>query len=114
MNGKSARLRARRMRLLMTMSDSGPEPRSHSPLVWAISCKLRSEKSMLQMTNSRMTDDECQKCMRRFYVVIRASSFVILLIVSRVFDGTNFIAELGGLLVFLGGDCFFHFASQTD
>ncbi len=26
MNGKSARLRARRMRLLMTMSDSGPEP----------------------------------------------------------------------------------------
>ena len=33
MKGKSARLRARRMRLLMTMSDSGPEPRSHSPLV---------------------------------------------------------------------------------
>ena len=32
MNGKSARLRASRMRLLMTMSDSGPEPRSHSPL----------------------------------------------------------------------------------
>ncbi len=33
MKGKSARLRARRMRLLMTMSDSGPEPRSHSPLL---------------------------------------------------------------------------------
>ena len=33
MKGKSARFRARRMRLLMTMSDSGPEPRSHSPLV---------------------------------------------------------------------------------
>ena len=32
--GKSARLRARRMRLEMTMSDSGPVPRSHSPLVW--------------------------------------------------------------------------------
>src|SRR5207248_7069321 len=33
-NGKAARLRARRMRLEMTMSDSGPLPRSHSPLVW--------------------------------------------------------------------------------
>ena len=32
MNGKSARLRASRMRLLMTMSDSGPVPLSHSPL----------------------------------------------------------------------------------
>ena len=32
MNGKSARFRARRMRLLMTMSASGPAPRSHSPL----------------------------------------------------------------------------------
>src|SRR5687767_5015947 len=32
-NGKAARLRARRMRLEMTMSDSGPLPRSHSPLV---------------------------------------------------------------------------------
>ena len=30
-NGKAARLRARRMRLEMTMSDSGPVPRSHSP-----------------------------------------------------------------------------------
>ena len=38
MNGKSARLRARRMRLVITMSDSGPEPRSHSPLVLASSC----------------------------------------------------------------------------
>ncbi len=32
MKGKSARFRARRMRLLMTMSASGPVPRSHSPL----------------------------------------------------------------------------------
>src|SRR5262245_36730630 len=32
-NGKAARLRARRIRLEMTMSDSGPVPRSHSPLV---------------------------------------------------------------------------------
>src|SRR5436853_3324576 len=32
--GKAARLRARRMRLEMTMSDSGPLPRNHSPLVW--------------------------------------------------------------------------------
>src|SRR5436309_696519 len=31
--GKAARLRARRMRLETTMSDSGPVPRSHSPLV---------------------------------------------------------------------------------
>ena len=38
--GESARLRARRMRLLMTMSDSGPEPRSHSPLVCASSWRL--------------------------------------------------------------------------
>ena len=36
MKGKSARLRARRMRLLMTISDSGPEPRSHSPLVVSV------------------------------------------------------------------------------
>src|SRR5262249_40124939 len=34
LNGNAARLRARRMRLEMTMSDSGPVPRSHSPLVW--------------------------------------------------------------------------------
>src|SRR5574340_983655 len=34
MKGKSARLRARRTRLLMTMSASGPEPRNHSPLWW--------------------------------------------------------------------------------
>src|ERR1700722_7803718 len=32
-NGKAARLRARRIRLEMTISDSGPIPRSHSPLV---------------------------------------------------------------------------------
>src|SRR5206468_7961593 len=31
-NGKAARLRARRMRVEMTMSDSGPVPRSHSPV----------------------------------------------------------------------------------
>src|SRR5262249_2345529 len=31
--GKSARLRARRMRVLTTTSDSGPVPRSHSPVV---------------------------------------------------------------------------------
>src|ERR1700682_4180164 len=31
-NGNCARLRARRMRLETTMSDSGPVPRSHSPL----------------------------------------------------------------------------------
>ena len=37
MKGKSARFRARRMRLLMTMSASGPLPRSHSPLVWVSS-----------------------------------------------------------------------------
>src|SRR5262245_17244841 len=30
--GKADRLRASRMRLEMTMSDSGPDPRSHSPL----------------------------------------------------------------------------------
>src|SRR5262249_8734254 len=30
-NGNDARLRARRMRVEMTMSDSGPVPRSHSP-----------------------------------------------------------------------------------
>src|SRR2546421_755709 len=33
-NGKAARLRARRMRLETTMSDSGPEPRSHSPVLF--------------------------------------------------------------------------------
>src|SRR5438105_10831485 len=32
-NGKAARLRARRMRVETTMSDSGPVPRSHSPVV---------------------------------------------------------------------------------
>ena len=32
-NGNAARLRARRMRVEMTTSDSGPVPRSHSPLV---------------------------------------------------------------------------------
>ena len=32
MKGNSARFRARRTRLLMTMSASGPLPRSHSPL----------------------------------------------------------------------------------
>src|SRR5215472_14905080 len=31
--GKAARFRARRTRLEITMSDSGPVPRSHSPLV---------------------------------------------------------------------------------
>ena len=35
MKGKSARFRARRMRLLMTMSASGPLPWSHSPLLRA-------------------------------------------------------------------------------
>ena len=33
MNGKSERFRAKRMRLLMTMSDSGPSPRNHSPVL---------------------------------------------------------------------------------
>src|SRR5436189_2815184 len=32
--GKAARLRAKRIRLEITMSDSGPVPRSHSPLVF--------------------------------------------------------------------------------
>ena len=50
MKGKSARLRARRMRLLMTMSDSGPEPRSHSPLVFASSCRLRLLSSTVTLT----------------------------------------------------------------
>src|SRR5262245_3474674 len=31
-NGKAARLRARRIRVEITMSDSGPVPRSHSPV----------------------------------------------------------------------------------
>jgi len=35
MKGKSARLRASRMRLLMTISDCGPVPRNHSPLLFA-------------------------------------------------------------------------------
>src|SRR5439155_2277753 len=40
MKGNSARLRARRMRLEMTISLCGPEPRSHSPHRLAISSSL--------------------------------------------------------------------------
>ena len=45
MKGNSARLRARRMRLLMTISASGPAPRSHSPLFLArsSSCTVSSQ-----------------------------------------------------------------------
>jgi len=40
------------------------------------------------------------------------SSFLIL--VSRLFDGADFVAKLGCLFVLLGRDGFLHFAAKAD
>src|SRR3954447_20988505 len=89
MKGKSARLRARRMRLEMTMSDSGPEPRSHSPLVWANSCRFKSEKSIW-------------------------ANLSFLVFIACLFDRANFVAQFGCLFVFFRGDGFLHFTAEAD
>src|SRR5258708_5277602 len=102
MNGKSAKLRARRMGLRMTMWDSGPEARSHSPLVLASSWRFRFAKSIQtndEFSNDRMTNG---RVMWHSSFDICRSSFLIL--VSSLFDAANFVAQFGGLFVFFRSD----------
>src|SRR5262245_35513502 len=89
MKGKSARFRARRMRLLITMSDSGPEPRSHSPLVRANS----SSSTLIQPFRiaALARADWCQ---------FRPDSFL-----GGPFNAADFVPQLRGpfVIFFLNG-----------
>ena len=90
MKGKSARFRASRMRLLMTMSDSGPEPRSHSPLVRASSVEFHGLLPGISCQSRPMT--------RRLARVTASRGS---------FNLPNLVAQLRGPLVVLAGDASF-------
>src|SRR5262245_18689623 len=92
MNGKSARFRASRMRLEMTMSDCGPDPRSHSPQRDASSSRL----IVMARLRSEVPGSQCEG--RGLWLV----------------EAAEFIPQLGRPLVIFFLDRFFHLAADAD
>ena len=86
----------------MTMSDSGPEPRSHSPLVLASSVEIHRIPCPLMGPHSMADRPGESACQLR--LVGSACRF----------DLANLVAQLRGPLVLFVGDGFFHFAPQAD
>src|SRR5262245_23150595 len=91
MNGNAARLRARRMRLEMTISLCGPEPRSHSPQRLASSSSLLLGMSGWPLGRS---------------LAFASCGFLLQL--------ANLVAQLRGPLVMLFLLRLFHLAAKAD
>src|SRR5262245_36346577 len=88
MKGNSARLRAKRMRLEMTISLCGPEPRSHSPQ------RLAMSSSFLAISSSFLLLIVAWPLSRSLALALRRAFFL--------FQLTNLIANLGSpFVVFL-------------
>src|SRR4051794_27857878 len=97
MNGNSARLRARRMRLEMTISLCGPEPRSHSPQ------RLAKSSNLGMLMDARPLGPSLGFAAPLRFAVGQA-----------LFEGQNLVTNFCGPLVFFLLRSFLHFAAEAN
>src|SRR5579864_8750988 len=104
MKGNSARLRASRMRLLMTMSDSGPLALSHSPivLVRSLMFTIVRGRAACSWDGSPEPSQTAQES--------RSTSSLI----AGFLDAADFVTDLARSFVFLLSNGLFHLSAQAD